>query len=200
MEHEDIVKGNSLIAEWLGFTYFPHNMEGVTDPGWKTTIDTHQISKFNLTVDLFKPKEERSEVKRIYLGRSHNDLLYHKSYDWLMPVYKQIMEISDEDISDYRTQMIFALGTGKDIIEVWTHLVKCVEILTLNNKRPPLEVPKWKNSYHLESEDSHWIILNHNEKITLSYLPNKKYSRYNVTTTVNYETFQELVNFIKKIS
>lgn len=202
MEPLDIIEGNKIIAEWLGFTYFPHNMEGVTEPGWKTTIDTSSISKFNTTADIFKPKE--SPNKRIYLARNHNGLLYHTLYDWLMPVYKQLMEIaitSKVDNTLYSEYVIMSesLRRGLDIIEVWKHAVECIRLLTDKNIKP-LEKYDWEKSYYLESKDSHWILVNHDRKITLSYLPNKKYSRYNVTTIVGYNEFEELVNFIRKIS
>jgi hypothetical protein len=105
MEHNEIIEGNKLIAQFMGYTYFPHNMEGVKVPGWKTTIDTDYLSKLNRAKDMFDggltihqpdgkiievPKKHGEIIKRRYLGRSHNDLKYYSDWNWMMEVLNKI--------------------------------------------------------------------------------------------------------------
>ncbi len=92
----ETLEGNKSIARFLGFTYFPHNMEGVEIPGWKTTIDTSNVSKFNQLNNIrFKNDNgirhvEYNPIIKRYLCRSHNALKYHTDWNWMMEAINKI--------------------------------------------------------------------------------------------------------------
>lgn len=102
----DVVNGNKIIAQFMGYTYFPFNMEGVREPGWKTTIDTSSIRKFNdssnlLSGDVFFVNEDgtkklisknKNKPKKHYLCRNHHQLSYHSDWNSLIEVGKKINE------------------------------------------------------------------------------------------------------------
>ena len=110
-----IVFDNKKIAKFMGYTYFPHNMEGVKDPGWKTHIDATRFTKHNHTHNFFSHiiSNKGEPVLKIqrgvewkYLCRSHNQLSYHNSWEWLMPVVMKISEIDNQsDIEMYNTEI-----------------------------------------------------------------------------------------------
>lgn len=79
MTQEEIVERNKRIAEFMGYTYFPHNHPelGEFPPGWKTSLDTYNMSKLNY-------------FGRRYLCRSHNQLAYHRNWNWIMPIVAKI--------------------------------------------------------------------------------------------------------------
>lgn len=95
MENRNIIEGNSAIAEFMGYTYYPWNHpdlikeSGRGDCGWKKHVDASQFSKFNSMKNL---------PVNSYLCRNNNGLKYHESYDWLIPVAKKIIGI-DSDMS-----------------------------------------------------------------------------------------------------
>lgn len=75
MTKEEILEGNKLIAEFLGYVYVPYTAGHSGRPcGW--------IIKNYKLVD--------RKVPKLFLGRTTKDLLYHKSWDWLMPVVEKI--------------------------------------------------------------------------------------------------------------
>ena len=75
MTKEEILEGNKLIAEFLGYVYVPYTAGHSGRPcGWV-------IKNYKL-VD--------RKVPKLFLGRTTKDLLYHKSWDWLMPVVEKI--------------------------------------------------------------------------------------------------------------
>lgn len=112
MTEDEILEGEKSIATFMGYTYFPHNMEGVKVPGWKTTIDTDYMRKNNEAHNFFLNKihytgndnimkvikEKTDHPKRKYLCRSHNDLKYSTDWNWLMEV---VVKIQTMDQSRY---------------------------------------------------------------------------------------------------
>ena len=79
MTKEEILEGNRLIAEFLGYIYVPYtagNSGG--NHGW--------VLKNYKLIDKKMPK--------LFLGRTTKDLLYHKSWDWLMPIVEKISTIN----------------------------------------------------------------------------------------------------------
>ena len=75
MTKEEILEGNKLIAEFLGYVYIPYTRGHSGRPcGWV-------IKNYKL-VD--------RKVPKLFLGRTTKDLLYHKSWDWLMPCISKI--------------------------------------------------------------------------------------------------------------
>jgi len=78
MTSEEILEGNKLIAEFMGYGYYPH-MEGETLPGWRK-------------------EKAHPKVSGTYLGRVHKDLAYHRSWEWLMTAVEKIenLDLSKE--------------------------------------------------------------------------------------------------------
>jgi hypothetical protein len=78
-----IRKGNTLIATFLGFKYYPWNGDdqtnGVYEPGWK---------KLNVPIG------------SKYLCRDHNQLRYHIDWNWLMEAIDKIESMSILDNKD----------------------------------------------------------------------------------------------------
>ncbi len=72
MEETKIIEENKLIAEFMGYKYFPYSKGSVGIPGWK--------------------KHENSHLKigNGYLCRATKDIYYHSSWDWLMKVVEKI--------------------------------------------------------------------------------------------------------------
>lgn len=69
-----------MIAEFMGWEYFGFNdprLEGKYRPGWKKRFNAPQIEKLK---------------ERDFLCRTHNDLKYHRSWDWLHPVLEKIAQ------------------------------------------------------------------------------------------------------------
>lgn len=127
----EFVDGNKKIATFMGYTYYPFNMEGVKDPGWKTTIDTHQISKFNsLDNSLY------GEPRKKYLCRHHTGLSFHSDWNQLMDVYIKITKLfndpyhwvnNDEEIIIIFDIMYERLGDGDGKEKVWEYIVKFID-------------------------------------------------------------------------
>ena len=92
MKKEDIVAGNKIIAEFIGYTYYGHNTT-TNDAGWKRK-------------DTPIGKSITEEVgKRNYLCRRHDGLRFDNSWDWLLPAYKKLgteLEKLSNDIKSYK--------------------------------------------------------------------------------------------------
>jgi hypothetical protein len=57
MENKEIIAGNKLIAEFLGYKYYPYNHPEILagdkygnkrEPGWKLHVDASPFTKFNI--------------------------------------------------------------------------------------------------------------------------------------------------------
>ena len=81
MTKEEILEGNKLIAVFMGYQYYPLPEDRSYNPGWWVKDKQKTINKISHT----------------YLCRSHNDLKYHNSMDWLLPVIDKIK--NDEEFS-----------------------------------------------------------------------------------------------------
>jgi len=83
---EAVITKNKMIAEFMGYTYFPHNhpeLEHKYDAGWKRFVEDSIFSKNNL-------KRRGGH----YLCRNHTGLDYHRSYDSLMKVVDKIESLN----------------------------------------------------------------------------------------------------------
>lgn len=75
-DKSNILLGNKLIAEHLGYKYYP--FQEVKNPnfaGWKKT-DKEVLPKLHT---------EGPIGKRVWLCRRNTDLRFYNSWDWLMP-------------------------------------------------------------------------------------------------------------------
>jgi len=73
-QKERIIEGNKLIAEFMGYQYFPYNSETANKiiHGWR------------------KPTKGHIKISGWYLCRTSKDLQYCSSWDWLKPVIDKI--------------------------------------------------------------------------------------------------------------
>lgn len=74
MTKEEIIQNNKMIAEFMGYRYYPHPDK---EPGWRKEKGHLKLSGY-------------------YLARSHNGLKYHQSWGWIMPVVEKIESIYDD--------------------------------------------------------------------------------------------------------
>lgn len=105
---EDIYEDNKLIAEFMGFKYYPHNEGSGKDPGWKSHPDASSMNKLNSTHNLFANgvswtlpngdifKTYGNEQEWKYLCRNHKNLDYDTNWNWLMGVVEKIGEIINQ--------------------------------------------------------------------------------------------------------
>lgn len=136
MIQEQILEGNKLIAEFMGWTYFGFNDERLTvdgvkySPGWKRRATSPERTKLS---------------HRVYLCRNHTQLAYRSSWDWLMPVI--------DKIGDYFNQC-----SNKEIVaipdrakEIW-HLKICAPRISFV-WQTVVEFIKWYNSNKQETPE-----------------------------------------------
>ena len=105
MREEDIYKNHKLIAEFMGFKYYPFNEGSGKDPGWKNHPDASSMRKHNDAHNLFAGNVKWSihdgEVfetkghgeKWEYLCRHHRGLNYDTDWNWTMRVVEKIEEM-----------------------------------------------------------------------------------------------------------
>lgn len=81
MTPDEILEGNKLVAVFMGYTYFGHNdprlPEGA-ESGWKTDAKASNFTKINRLAG------------NKYLCRNHNQLVYHRDWNWMMEVVDRI--------------------------------------------------------------------------------------------------------------
>lgn len=83
MTNDEILEGNKLIAEFLGYKYYPHS-DTEKQPGWKL----HDLKMIPKLVNMYP------EGKGIYLCRRHDGLRFFNSWDWLMLAVDKIEELT----------------------------------------------------------------------------------------------------------
>lgn len=74
---KEIIEGNKLIAEFMGYKYYPYSPESVVKPGWWSEPVPKDRSLNKLETHKF-------------LCRRHPELRYYNSWDWMMPVVEKI--------------------------------------------------------------------------------------------------------------
>ena len=78
--NENIQLKNKLLAEYMGFTYYPHDKNSGIVAGWAkypiSKIDKRETQGFGLDV--------------AWLCRTHNQLKFHYDWNWLIPVVQKI--------------------------------------------------------------------------------------------------------------
>ena len=127
MSSEEILEGNKLIARFMGYTYFPSNLEGIKDTGWKTTFDTSQMSKHNSANNFLghlhvvnpdgsiSKKGPSDYINKKYLTRSHHGLQYSNNWNWMMEVITKIEVLGFNIINEGKNDELWkeiSLGNG----------------------------------------------------------------------------------------
>ena len=118
------IENAKILAEFLGYTYYPFNNNEGENPGW------HKPSwfenKYGKRVNLGKITEK---IQDWYLCRDHNTLLYKFKTDWnlAMKVYRELQK--EYFVTDYGSVKC-ALLTG----ELDLFLKELVEVIKNNGK------------------------------------------------------------------
>lgn len=77
---KNILKGNKIIAQYLGYEYIPHNNKGSLKPGWwKLEGSLENKEKLQTLEPIFRKVGESR-----FLCRNHKGLRFYNSWDWLM--------------------------------------------------------------------------------------------------------------------
>jgi hypothetical protein len=100
MSNEEILEGNKLIAEFMGFEFTKHG---------------------NVWIPNLYPKE----VHRPNSGETTfgiENLLFNSSWDWLMPVVEKIGSLETNMCG-----IVLSMFYEGDIYEVWLHVVSFIE-------------------------------------------------------------------------
>ena len=132
MTRKEIIDGNKIIADFLGYEYVPFNNGLGIKPGWWNP-KTPQILKRNLRV----PEKVSDEF---YLGRSANDLKFHSDWNKFMRACKKWDRLNESPIpiagrkslrSVEREYVVLCecldnTVTLYDILSAFEPLVKCV--------------------------------------------------------------------------
>lgn len=99
-----IEEQSKLIAEYLGWKYIPHNnLEEFTKAGWWIPLQVTEkvntsIGEITLPILSFKGATKIGDGYYTYICRSHNDLRFYNSMDWLIKV---LDKLTKEDLSEY---------------------------------------------------------------------------------------------------
>lgn len=99
MSEQEIIDNNILIAEYMNYP-----KDGFF----------YSINVFNLTT---------------YNTRKHHkeQLCFHLSWDWLMPVLDKIMDTTDEQVKAFEGLVIFELGLGTSLTEVYAEIINYIK-------------------------------------------------------------------------
>lgn len=99
-KQSQIVEGSKLLATYLGWIYVPHNdLQGYSKSGWwKPFTGKFRHDGLQSVVDK-KSKDHKDKFgSTYYVCRSHHELRFFNSYDFLFDV---IYKLEKEDLKDY---------------------------------------------------------------------------------------------------
>lgn len=99
MYNEELIKGNKLIAEYMGACYY-HD-KGV----WR---------------------DAKSSMRDRLDHCQKDDLKFHSSWDWLMPVVEKAYDLADENTKQFKGLSIFEYGIATPIKDVWLAVVEFI--------------------------------------------------------------------------
>ena len=86
----NIAEQSKILAEYLGWKYIPSNdLQGFPKAGWYVLLTYHSSPKGATKI---------GDSYYTYICRSHNDLRFYNSMDWLINVLEKITK---EDLSEY---------------------------------------------------------------------------------------------------
>lgn len=80
MTNKSILKGNKIIARYLGYEYIPHNNKDGLKPGWWKLGGSVEDKKRLQTLEPIFRKVGESR----FLCRNHKGLRFYNSWDWLI--------------------------------------------------------------------------------------------------------------------
>jgi len=113
MTKQEIIEGNTLIAEFAGYIYFPESEN--SPEHWHANKDTVKLKgHVNLS------------------GFSIYRLEFHESWDWLIPVCHQVAKINSTEIEKNNILSMpnwefGSLGLESNIQSVWLAVVKFIK-------------------------------------------------------------------------
>lgn len=95
----ELVKNNILIADYMG--YPKHH-------------DHYHLRKFNYYTFSYNTTQD------------FNQLCFHLSWDWLMPVLDKIMATTDDQTKAFEGLNIFELGLGTDLTTIYIEIINFI--------------------------------------------------------------------------
>ena len=84
----NVLTGNKLIAEFMGFEYIPYVKGQTQSPGWWHKNSSNIIKG--------KMSSATKLSKDYFLRRRHCELRYYNEWNWIMPVVEKIESIKDK--------------------------------------------------------------------------------------------------------
>ena len=90
-----IAEQSKVLAEYLGWKYVPsNNLQGFPKAGWWIPLTSNPLTYHSSP----KGATKIGDSYYTYICRSHNDLRFYNSMDWLINVLEKITK---EDLSEY---------------------------------------------------------------------------------------------------
>jgi len=130
MTKEEILEGNKLIAEFMGYKYYPiTDVKDTYHAGWKINSTASQLSKIDTCGNL--------PGITAYLCRNHNCLRFYNSWDWLMTGYLKIKNNIDYGCQSFRISTTYIrvvrldLKLGESTIKTYCYKDYDSELITL---------------------------------------------------------------------
>ena len=158
MDKELIIEKNKLIAEYMGYKYFPYienNNSNNKDFGWKKHKNVTNSSKLNVN-------------RRDYLCRNHNQLCYNSDWNYLMEVIEElynrnniITSISNILISTSLNDEYLFVEYYKSnlILKVFEIIYNTIKYLVDNNIDLKIPVFEYKEKYKISEEQLNNLFL-----------------------------------------
>ncbi len=141
MTNENIIAGNKLIAEFMGLEKCVYNerITNINHPRYKKPLicecfcmDENSDIVSNIYTDVpgyhwnyDKEDENGNVINRLLFF--DNDLKYHSSYDWLMPVVHKILDICHEGMLNEWEYSFANKFLACDIIALYNEAITFIE-------------------------------------------------------------------------
>ena len=100
----NITEQSKILGEYLGWKYFPNNdLQGSPKAGWWIPLQVTEkvntsIGEITLPILSFKGATKIGDGYYKYVCRSHKDLRFYNSMDWLIKI---LDKLTKEDLSEY---------------------------------------------------------------------------------------------------
>ena len=144
MENSEIVSGNKIIAEFMGYEYIPHTstLEKGQQFGWNREIKWNPFLEKHDMAGVVPPV-------KVFLGRSHHDLHFHMDWGWLMSVWEKIaklefknFQVKDMEIQKTECYLRVVQGTSDYVMGGYA-----CETLIESTFRTIVDFITWYNTY-----------------------------------------------------